>query len=593
MILVAAVTLFWTAVPSFAQTPHVVSTAPAQNELNVVLFTDISVMFDIDMDETTINDSTFVVRARSTGPHTGTITYDSPTRTATLNPLEDFAVGEVVTVILTNEIESSGGTPLEASYIWSFTLGVDGGFGTFDLATIPQYSVGTYPIAVCAADLDGDGDLDLATTNGETNPVAKDPGDNTVSVLLNYGDWTFGPHAVYAVGNYPRSVFAGDLDGDGDLDLAVANRMDNNVSILLNYGDGTFASQMVYTVDDNPKSVCGADLDGDGDLDLATPSFDNHTVSVLLNDGDGTFPSYSIFAVAYNANSVCAADLDRDGDLDLAVTNRAGERISILLNYGDGTFAPYSWYAVGVYYPYSLVAADLDEDGNLDLAVTGSDQCASVLLNYGNGTFAPYSCYNMSNAGGATIKSVSAADLDGDGDLDLSGVNVDPHCASVILNNGDGTFGPPSLYQTMGGPQAVFSADVNGDGVMELAVACQWYTCVRILENQPYFLRADANADSTIEMADAIYTLQALYVPDAPQPACMDAADTDDNGAVQMGDAIYTLKYLYVPESPDPPYPFPTCRADPTEDDLDCNDHPCMIGHTPLTTGARPMKSVD
>jgi hypothetical protein len=91
------------------------------------------------------------------------------------------------------------------------------------------------------------------------------------------------------------------------------------------------------------------------------------------------------------------------------------------------------------------------------------------------------------------------------------------------------------------------------------------------------FLRSDADADMDVEMSDAVFTLRYLYVPGAEQPLCMDGADSDDGGVIEMSDAIFTLKYLYVPGSPLPPAPGPVeCGHDPTEDDLDCADHPCM-----------------
>jgi hypothetical protein len=91
------------------------------------------------------------------------------------------------------------------------------------------------------------------------------------------------------------------------------------------------------------------------------------------------------------------------------------------------------------------------------------------------------------------------------------------------------------------------------------------------------FVRGDAAGDSTVEMSDAIFTLKYLYVPGADQPVCMDAADSDDGGAVEMSDAIYTLKYLYVPGAPPPPDPGPVdCGSDPTQDGLDCHNHPCQ-----------------
>ncbi len=90
------------------------------------------------------------------------------------------------------------------------------------------------------------------------------------------------------------------------------------------------------------------------------------------------------------------------------------------------------------------------------------------------------------------------------------------------------------------------------------------------------FIRADANIDSTVEMSDAIFTLQALYVPGSDTLECKDAGDSDDNGSIEMSDAIYTLKYLYVPGAPEPPAPFPDCGVDATQDGLGCGAHPCM-----------------
>ena len=108
-----------------------------------------------------------------------------------------------------------------------------------------------------------------------------------VSVLLNDGDGSFAAQSVYAVGDAPYSVFSADLDGDGDMDLAAANYGSDNVSVLLNNGDGTFAPQSVYGAGDGPHSVLSVDLDGDGDLDLAVANWNSDNVSVLLNESAG------------------------------------------------------------------------------------------------------------------------------------------------------------------------------------------------------------------------------------------------------------------------------------------------------------------
>ena len=167
--------------------------------------------------------------------------------------------------------------------------------------------------SVSLGDLDGDGDLDMAVANeiffpattraccsiratGPSRPRPATPWatsrgacrwaiwtgtatstwpsrtrirSNDASVLLNSGDGTFAPQTRYAAGFTPWSVSLGDLDGDGDLDMAVANEQSDDASVLLNRGDGTFASQTRYAAGDGPTSVSLGDLDGDGDLDMA------------------------------------------------------------------------------------------------------------------------------------------------------------------------------------------------------------------------------------------------------------------------------------------------------------------------------------
>jgi hypothetical protein len=479
--------------------PQILSTLPAQNELNVAASNNISVTFDIDMDETTINGSTFVVNAWYTGLHQGTITYDGPTKTATFDPLEDFEEGEVVTVTLTTGVQSSESVPLDSAYLWSFTSVVYDGPGIFATQTV--YPVGDGPYSVFSADLDGDGDLDLATADSDST---------NVSVLLNNGDGAFAPHSVYPVGDHPSSVFSADMDGDGDLDLATANRASDNVSLLLNNGDGSFAPHSVYPVGDYPWSVFSADLDGDGDLDLTTANTNSDNVSVLLNNGDGTFATHSVYAVGSYPYSVFSADLDGDGDLDLAVANSGSNNVSVLLNNGDGTFAQQSVYPVGDR-PLSVFSADLDGDGDLDLTTANVNSGnVPVLLNNGDGTFAPHSV----NPVGDNPKSVFSADLDGDGDLDLTTANANSDNVSVLLNDGDGTFATHSVYPVGDSPRSVFSADLDGDGDLDLATANEVSDNVSVLFNQPCDCgtNGDVNHDVSTDPLDVSYLVNKVFL---------------------------------------------------------------------------------
>jgi len=147
--------------------------------------------------------------------------------------------------------------------------------------TSVEYGLGAAPFSVTAADLDDDGDLDLATANLQNDDV---------SVLLNNGGGAFAEDVRYGAGDGPQSLFATDLDSDGDVDLTTANSNSDDVSALLNNGDGTFAADVLYGAGDYPISVTAADLDGDGNIDLAVANYDSNNISVLLNcapcDGD-------------------------------------------------------------------------------------------------------------------------------------------------------------------------------------------------------------------------------------------------------------------------------------------------------------------
>ena len=511
---------------SFDPTPQIASTTPGRNELNVSTSADVSVTFDMDMDETSINESTFVVNGACTGLHSGSITYDGPTMTATLDPDNDFSVGEVVTVVLTTGIESSQGAPLEAGFAWSFACAVDNGSG--DCFAHSLYPVGDAPNSVVAADLNADGYLDL---------IASDTYFDSVSVLLNDGGGGFAPQSLYPTGTTPITVFAADLDRDGYADLVTANLNSNNVSVLLNDEDGTFTPQSPYPVGSGPWSVFAADLDGDGDLDLATANYNSDSVSVLLNDGDAGFASHALYAVGQYPISVFAADLDGDGDLDLSVANQLSDSVSVLLNNGDGTFAVQSLYPAGDG-PHMAFPADLDGDGDLDLAVANAvSDNVSVLLNDGNGSFSAQPPCSVDDS----PRWIHAADLNGDGYLDLVSANNYSHNVSVLLNHGDATFAEGSQYPVGDYPHTVFAADLDGDGDLDLTTASFTSDNVSVLLNA---LRGDANADGIIDVGDIVYLVSYLY-KNGPAPSPVEAGDCNCDGIVNVGDVVYLVSYLY------------------------------------------------
>jgi len=509
--------------------PHVMSISPPQNELNVPVNTNITVRFDVDMRPSSINESTFVVNAWSTGLHQGTITYNSQTKVATLDPAENFDEGEIVTVVLTTGIKSSVGTPMESSYVWSFTTIVDDGAACF---TQPfNYGAGDGPTSVFCADLDGDGDLDLAVANFFSD---------SVSILKNNGDGTFQAKADYGAGDGPSSVFCADLDGDGDLDLAVANHASNNVSILKNNGDGTYQPAVNYGAGNGSISVFCADLDGDGDMDLAVANELSDSVSMLKNNGDGTFQSAVNYGVGDAPYSIFCADLDADGDLDIAVTNYGSGDVSILKNNGDASFQSAVNYGTGDY-PVSVFCADLDGEGDLDLAVArasvGSGN-VSILKNNGDASFQSADNYDA----GITAVSVFCADLDGEGDLDLAVANYGSSNVSILKNNGDASFQSAVNYGAGTTAVSVFCADLDGEGDLDLAVANLWSNNVSILLN---IRRGDCTGDKIIDVSDVVFLINYLFI-NGPAPAPLPVGDVNCDGVVDVSDVVYMINYLFI-----------------------------------------------
>ena len=183
------------------------------------------------------------------------------------------------------------------------------------------------------ADLDGNGNLDMAVGHG--NSAAS----NLVSVLLNNGSGAFSLPSAYSVGNAPLSVFAADLDADGDLDLIVANAGDNTISFLSNHGNGTFSYDSDYPVGDFPIALFEADLDGNGSIDLATANRNSGNLSVLLsfirgdanddgiiNIGDMVYLLNYLYKKGPPPSPLSSADANCDGVVDI------GDAIS-LINY--------------------------------------------------------------------------------------------------------------------------------------------------------------------------------------------------------------------------------------------------------------------
>ncbi len=173
------------------------------------------------------------------------------------------------------------------------------------------------------ADLNGDGKLDLAITNIESN--------NT-SILLGNGDGTFQSPTNFPTGSFPVDIAALDLNGDGPPDLVIGAANSNAVLVLFGNGNGTFQAPVSYPTGAGPQKIALADFNGDDKLDVITVDSNNRSYTVLRGNGDGTFQAAVTSPAKLNSLTPIASDFNTDGKPDLAILNNGFDLVDVFLN---------------------------------------------------------------------------------------------------------------------------------------------------------------------------------------------------------------------------------------------------------------------
>jgi hypothetical protein len=333
-------------------------------------------------------------------------------------------------------------------------------------ATFPAHLA---PSAVVVADFNGDGNLDIAIANRSSNDV---------SILLGKGNGTFNTTVNYSAGagTDPSGIAAADFNGDGKPDLVVADGGSNSISVLMNSGTGTFSAPVKYTLTSQPTSVAVGDLSGDGIADIAVTTAGNNTVTVFINNGAGAFTNAGHYSTDGSPASVAIADFNGDGANDLVTANQTGNDVSVLLNQGGGSFAAAVNYCVaqvtgtcnagGSVNPLSVVALDLNGDGKPDLAVASSSQSVVTLLNNGSGVF---TLTAQSSASREPV-SIAAGDFNKDGFQDVVVADGITNSFEIFNGNGAGNLASPLRYVTGNGATAIATGDFNKDGNLDVAL---------------------------------------------------------------------------------------------------------------------------
>lgn len=318
------------------------------------------------------------------------------------------------------------------------------------------------PYHLITADFNGDGNPDIAATCEE---------QNVVSLTLSQSKNTFAPAVAYAVQRGPQSLISADLNADGRPDLVVGNVAAGSLSVLLNRGNGTFglATSLGAGLLAGPTHLLAGDFTSDGITDIVVGSTLNGSVQVFTGNNTGTLTALpTMGGLAFQG--IASADYDRDGRLDLLLSQPGTPVSSIrpLYGLGNGTFTfGVSSALPAATYGTELLATDLNQDGKIDLAQLDPYLNEVLVFMSGSAGLAPGVHLRV----GSKPTALHAADLDGDSLPELLVVNEVSNNVTVLPGLATGYFGPARNYLTSGGPKDVVVADFTGDSRPDLLSA--------------------------------------------------------------------------------------------------------------------------
>ncbi|MCC6493971.1 MAG: VCBS repeat-containing protein [Pirellulales bacterium] len=317
----------------------------------------------------------------------------------------------------------------------------------------PVTTEGDQTFSVYAADVDGDGDMDVLSAS---------LGDDEIAWMENDGHGAFTRHVIDNTAMGARSVFAADVDGDGDMDVLAASETDTTIAWYENDGNESFTARTITTQANGAKSVLAADMDGDGDLDAVAAH--GTRIAWYENNGSQTFTQRLLPGAQGVVYGLYAADVDSDGDMDVLYTSSSEDEIGWYDNNGSQTFTA-KIVASGVMGARAVAAADIDGDGDVDVAAASSDDATIAWYdNNGSETFTRKDIYTTAT----TAWSVAAGDVDGDGDVDVVGAATGNDRILFLENNGTEIFSPLVVATSLDGPRSVALADVDGDGRVDI-----------------------------------------------------------------------------------------------------------------------------
>ena len=476
---------------------------PRQNAVDVINSSDIAVIFNQEINASTINSSNIKVYGSLTGYIDCMINYDSSLKKAIINPDINFKTGEEISVTFTPGIQGISGEA-GVPFVFQFTAEATGGTGIFTEVSVIDSAL-PYPTCITPGDVDQDGDIDLLIGKGSTLKIYKNNGEGFFS--------------EFSVINENGIFRPGDIDNDGDLDIIVSDS--NVLKTYLNNGTG------VFTYSNSSAGSAGemGDLDGDGDLDIAFngmySSFSSYSNIVLEFNNNGVYSVDSVYNITachpqgYGFVSyISIMDINTEGRLDIAEYEYALEcylpldhcfgcgYLVTLLNIPTMGFvnqnidtSSFTWVTYDVFYKCLLSSFNKDNDHDVDFISPYFD-----LSNEDNLRFR----FNDPPAG--LNKFLLKGDFDGDGDIDIATER------RILKNNGEGNFSDYISNDLFVGWDIVqpVTADFDNDGSLDLALVKYLSNGVSILLNDyKYIFTISGNSTVSVGSVDNIYVSSA------------------------------------------------------------------------------------
>lgn len=422
------------------------------------------------------------------------------TLAATLNiPIAptDIKIGDITNDGNRDFVGCSAGTAFSfLAFVWSAP-----GNGNNTFGAVNSLSWNGAPVRLQLSDLNSDGKLDVATTNGMIGFTTV----NAISWAFGNGAGGFGATAIRNLGATPSGLVAGDVHGDLKNDLVYTTLNPRNIGILAGNGAGGFAGPKLYNGGNLGLGGALGDLNHDGNTDMILRNYSAPIFVSYLGDGLGALnPTNVTFAFPYSSTGMALADVNGDHHLDLVATGTdtasGTGRTVIFLGNGAGGFVTLSTTTIGVN-PGSPVVADVNLDGKIDIVYGNSASgysVGSIIVTLGDGVGGFGAAASFPLATGSIA--LTAGDLNSDGFADLVSCNYNIPSMSFLTGNGAGSFAPYALLTASANPLSAILSDVDSDSTIDiLALTTSGYT---IYHNNGFALFTPASTSLSMALGN-------------------------------------------------------------------------------------------